>query len=52
MPAMGDDISTDRGHGPLLRYALSYGNNGSWSFQNSIPKPEIGNAQKRETQLQ
>jgi len=20
MPAIGDDVSTDRGHGPLLRY--------------------------------
>jgi len=27
MPAMGDDVSTDRGHGPLLQHALSYCNN-------------------------
>jgi len=26
VPAIGDDVSTDRGHGPLLRYALSYCN--------------------------
>jgi|GEM_PF-2022988 len=24
MPAMGDDVSTDRGHGPLLQGFISY----------------------------
>jgi len=26
MPAMGDEVSTDRGHGPLLRYRLFHCN--------------------------
>jgi len=25
MPAIGDDVGTDRGHGPLLRYAAGLG---------------------------